>query len=162
MKFSRILTLLSANNIAFQGHNDGVDYSDIDYNKVCDELNCDQDDLLDVSYDELSSNHESDDEIICEEDDEIISDWTEYITQLEKVLMEHIELMYKPGVIFNLYKLLIKIDISFLCSSFPKGYFVKLFIRIRIYYIVLFINRTLNSKDKKARNNKLLKLTNEI
>lgn len=88
------------------------------------------------------------------------TNWTDFIKELENLLINNIELMYNPLVIFNLYQILIKTEFNCLCTSFPKGYFVKLFIRIRIYYIVLFINRTL--KDKKAKNIKLLKLSNEI
>lgn len=51
-----------------------------------------------------------------------------------------------------------KVDPSInLCDNFPKQHFLKLFIRIRIYYILMFFNQQIKNKIK---NLKIINLKN--
>lgn len=87
--------------------------------------------------------------------------WVQYIKKLEEGLMQNVyKFMYEKNVLYKIFNILKDIDSSFMkCQNFPKIYFLKLFIRIRLYYIILFANRNLKTKGK---NQKYLKITNQI
>lgn len=87
--------------------------------------------------------------------------WIQYIKELEELLMQNVyKLMYEKNVLYKIFNILKDVNTSFMkCKNFPKFYFLKLFIRIRLYYIILFANRTLKNKSK---NQKYLKITNQI
>lgn len=87
--------------------------------------------------------------------------WVNYIKQLEELLMPNFyQLMYEKNVLYKIFNILKDVETNFIkCKNFPKFYFLKLFIRIRLYYIILFANRTLKNKSK---NQKYLKITNQI
>lgn len=86
--------------------------------------------------------------------------WTEYITKIEDIYMEHFQQnMHKPNILKTILKKLLEVTFESKCSKFPTIYFLKLFIRTRIYFTLIFINQKLKSNEK---NIKLLKLTNEI
>lgn len=43
------------------------------------------------------------------------------------------------------------VDFLHSCSDFPKIYLLKLFIRVRIYYILKFVNRDFKNKKEGTR-----------
>lgn len=86
--------------------------------------------------------------------------WIKYIKDLEDLLIKNLyTLMYEKNVLYKIFCILKEVQIDFKCEHFPKIYFLKLFIRIRLYYIILFANRSLKTNSK---NQKYLKITNQI
>lgn len=86
--------------------------------------------------------------------------WVSYLQQLEELFLSLFDTyMYERNVLMRILKELINVELFIKCKSFPKLMFLKMFIRIRIYYICKFVNQGIKSKEK---NLKLLILTNEI
>jgi hypothetical protein len=85
----------------------------------------------------------------------------QYITDIEeKLVQEFPSLMTKSGVGKHLVNTLPKFDVPE-CGEFPNEYLLKLFVRMRIYYILKFGNREL-AQAKKAgakKNRKYFKIT---
>lgn len=48
------------------------------------------------------------------------------------------------------------VEFSHICPEFPKIYVLKLFIRVRIYYVLKFTNRDLNNKKEGTRKTNIL------
>ncbi|KAI4470153.1 sodium-coupled monocarboxylate transporter [Holotrichia oblita] len=68
----------------------------------------------------------------------------DYVSDMEKALMKNVQSVIKGKVSQGLYKELKTIEFIHPCREFPKEYMLRLFIRMRIYYIVKYMNRRLN------------------
>lgn len=82
-----------------------------------------------------------------------------YIQKLENIMQDNFtKFMYDKNVGLNIYKLMDKVEPCInICEHFPKEHFLKLFIRIRIYYILMFLNLQIKNK---VRNLKIINLQN--
>lgn len=70
-----------------------------------------------------------------------------YITELHAKLFENINIITQTNVIQKFMQILSTIQFSHSLCHFPKIYLLKLFIRIRLYYILKFISRDLKTKE---------------
>lgn len=88
------------------------------------------------------------------------ADWVKYISELEEIFHENfLTNMQKPRVLLTILMKMINKPAFTNCKTFPKLYFLKFFIRVRIYFTLKFINQSLHSNQK---NIKLLIPTNQI
>lgn len=71
-----------------------------------------------------------------------------YITELHTQFFENINIITETNVMQKFMQILCTIQFSHPCCDFPQIYLVKLFIRIRLYYILKFINRDLKTKKE--------------
>lgn len=82
-----------------------------------------------------------------------------YISALEKTFMENIESAATQKLEQRLYNELTKIQFCHPCPNFPQEYLLKLYIRMRIFYVVKYANRSFqNQQLMMRRENKCRKL----
>lgn len=74
-----------------------------------------------------------------------------YITELHTKFFENINIITQTNVMQKFMQILCTVSFSHPCRDFPKMYLLKLFIRIRLYYILKFINRDLKTKKRSSR-----------
>lgn len=79
-----------------------------------------------------------------------------FIAILEKCFLENIEklLIENPGN--NLYKLFLNFQFEHPCNQFPLDYLLKLYIRLRIYYLLKNSNASFKITPKKNRKLNIL------
>lgn len=86
------------------------------------------------------------------------SSFVSYIEQLENIFTDNIlKLMTENNVGYKLIDLMGNICFNHPCKAFPHSYLIKLFVRMRIFYFLKFLNRDLKTRTKK--NYKLIKVT---
>jgi hypothetical protein len=87
-----------------------------------------------------------------------------YVTECESVFATLFDNRgHEPGILHLIVKEQLKIPAPVACKQFPKVNFLKYFVRMRIYYKLKFLNRTVSSsneetKQKPRKNRKLAKL----
>lgn len=87
------------------------------------------------------------------------ANFVDYLRKIEEVIQANFKtLLYKKFIGKKLFDLCKNIsnDVNF-CHTFPSDLFLKMYIRIRIYYILLFFNQQIKNK---VRNLKILNLKN--
>lgn len=81
-------------------------------------------------------------------------DFVSYVYKLESVFVEHFaDMAIHPRVGFKLWQIMTDIVYNPPCTDFPTEYLIKLYVRLRIFYTIKFLNRELLSK--KGKNVKL-------
>lgn len=79
-----------------------------------------------------------------------------YITELHTKFFENINIITQTNVMQKFMQILSTIQFSHPCCDFPNIYLLKLFIRMRLYYILKFINRDMKTKKKSNRKTIIL------
>lgn len=74
-----------------------------------------------------------------------------YIKELHTTFFENINIIIQTNVMQKFLQILLTVQFVHSCSNFPKIYLLKLFIRMRLYYILKFLNRDLKTKKKNAK-----------
>lgn len=84
--------------------------------------------------------------------------FVDYIKQLHIIFSEKFDIFIaKPNVMANFLSILSTVEFSHSCPNFPRNYLLKLYVRVRIYYILKFVNRKF--KNSKERNRKIIILS---
>lgn len=82
-----------------------------------------------------------------------------YIHELDQQFISLFpSLSIRPGIAQNLRMEIEKIVYRFPCPNFNRSYLLNLFIRMRIYYTIKYINRNFKSNKKYTKNKKLIKI----
>jgi hypothetical protein len=80
-----------------------------------------------------------------------------YVAQCEKRLIERFdEIRYEQCIGEKLVASLLPIDVPTRCINFPKKKFLTFFVRLRIFYLLKFLNSSFKDKDK-TRSQKVVK-----
>lgn len=86
------------------------------------------------------------------------SSFVSYIEHLENIFTDNIlQFITENNVGNKLINLMENVSLNHPCKDFPCSYVIKLFVRMRIFYFLKFMNRDLKSRTNK--NCKLIKLT---
>ncbi|XP_067209950.1 uncharacterized protein [Linepithema humile] len=75
-----------------------------------------------------------------------------YIRELYTKFFENINIIIETNVMQKFMQILSTIQFSHPCCDFPNIYLLKLFIRMRLYYILKFINRNFKTKKRSKKN----------
>lgn len=75
------------------------------------------------------------------------------IKKLHTKFFDNFDIITKPNVLQKFLEILCVVEFSHVYPDFPKMYLLKLFIRVRIYYVLKFINR--DFKNKKGGTRKI-------
>lgn len=81
----------------------------------------------------------------------------DYIKQLHIKFSENFNTFKaKPNVMQNFVSILSTVEFSHSCPDFPQNYLIKLFVRVRIYYILKFINKKFRNPNERNRKTIIL------
>ena len=83
-----------------------------------------------------------------------------YCKAIEEIFVEALpQIISKPGIGKHLVSILAIFSLQE-CPQFPRQYMLKLFVRMRLFYVLKFGNRELaQSKKKGAKNRKYFKVS---
>lgn len=82
------------------------------------------------------------------------NDFYTYIQKLENTFLDNFLTIIERQVANSLITIMKNIQFSHPCSDFPKMYLLKLFVRMRIFYCLQFLNRDINTKAQEKKSNK--------
>lgn len=91
--------------------------------------------------------------------------FVEYISSLEQILMQNIRSVAIGKIGSHLFNLLQIVPFQHPCPNFPLEYLLKLFIRMRTFYIIKYANRNFRMetlKNKRTNRNKKLEILKHI
>lgn len=79
-----------------------------------------------------------------------------YVKKLHIKLFDNINIITKENVVQQFLQILCSVEFLPACPDFPKMYLLKVFIRVRIYYMLKFINRDFKNKKDGTRKINIL------
>lgn len=83
----------------------------------------------------------------------------QYIKEMHVKFFENFSIIKKSNVVQNFTKIISEIEFSHSCPNFPKNYLIKLYVRVRLFYTLKFINRDL--KEQRKHKKKIMILQNK-
>lgn len=91
--------------------------------------------------------------------------FVEFVSSLEEVLMKNIKSVATGKIGSQLFNLLRGVPFQHPCPDFPLDYLLKLFIRMRTFYIVKYANRNFRMDAlniKKTNKNRKLDILKHV
>lgn len=78
------------------------------------------------------------------------------IENLDNIFFNHLRTLLSESVLHTMITFLETIPCPHPCTNFPKKYFIALYARVRLYFVLKFTNRRFKTQEK---NKKIIILT---